>query len=187
MSRHEATSAAAHLLLLVAGLTGVYLLRNASRTQSLWRKLAAQLGKSSLAAAEETLGSLRGPQREAALAMSDEELRDVWLLPALRRLNAAYLQASVQLERQKAWRIGLAAALTLLAASALRRLGDRTFWIPVAWASLTLGLYLALEAWLVIPLLAEETEDAVPSAAAEREAVQRGCFEAAELRADDPG
>lgn len=179
-----AASAVAHVLLLMAGLCGIYLVRSMSRTQELWSRLAVQISSRLEAGLVDVLSSNGSLSEQRRLhGLSDAELRRRFLLPTLRRLNKAYAEASSELEHQKAWRFTLTGLVALVATTILRSLCGKTFWSAVGWAAVALALFLVLDVWVIVPVVAwpDGPTESVPYL------VQQGCSETAELRGAPPG
>jgi len=164
---------AAHVLVVAALLVGAYVAKETPRARGLWRRLGREMAEVLVRALRRAMDALPAEERAALGELSDLQLRDFWLLPALRRVDRAYLTAIRAAERAKAVRLCGAVTLVTSLGLALRALGGPGVWRSLGGAVIAVGVYLVLDALLVSRLLGDVALEPLPEARAA--ALRRGC------------
>ena len=164
---------AAHVLVVAALLVVAYVAKETPRARGLWRRLGREMAEVLVRALRRAMDALAPEERAELGALSDSQLRDFWLLPALRRVDRVHLTATRAAENAKAVRLCGTVALVASLALTLRALGGPGVWRSLGGAVLAVGAYLALDGLLVSPLLGDTAVEPLPEARAA--ALRRGC------------
>ena len=161
------------MIVVAALLVVAYVAKETPHARGLWRRLGREMAEVLVRALRRAMDALAAEERAELGALSDSQLRDFWLLPALRRVDRAYLTATRAAERVMAVRLCGAVALVTSLGLMLHVLGGPVVWHSLGGAVLAVGAYLALDALLVSTLLGDAAAEPLPEARAA--ALRRGC------------
>lgn len=171
---------AAHVLVVTVLLVVAYVAKETPRASGLWRRLGHETAEALERGLRRAMHSLPAEERTKLGALSDPQLRDFWLLPALRRVDRAYFTSSRALERAKAVHLCFAIGLATTLGLALRALAGPGVWRSLRGAALAVAAYVALDTFVVSPLMGDYPAE--PLREARAAALRRGCL----LRPSNP-